>query len=161
MMAKEKREIVAYSLLLLYYLIIAGMCDSATIGLLLGIAVGDVIVISLYRAFGERALLYVHFFVALLAPMIPHMYSAGIYAWDIVILYSILALLFVHFLLLRFSGYKRIHGITFMLYSSSLLLSMVTVILILYFPVRVGTVGIAALVLVMILLYYFLSRPSP
>ncbi len=160
-MAKEKREMAAYSLLLLYYLIIAGMCDSATIGLLLGIAVGDIIVIFIYRVFGEKSMLYAHFFVALLAAMIPHIYSSGIYAWDIVILYATLTLIFAHFVLLRFSEYEKIHSITYMLYASSLLLAMVTVILLLYFPIHIGTVGIAALVLVMILLYYILSRPTP
>ena len=160
MIPGKYREFVAYLSLLLYFILLASLCSGSTINILLVTIFADTLVFFLYRFIEDEILLYLHIFVAMSMAMVPYLFRERIYLADIGFLYLALFPLFLHFVLLRFRSYEKIHTLTYLYYLSSLPLSFITIFLLLYFPMKLGVLALSFLILLLLGIYHFLSKPN-
>ncbi len=155
-----KNRSLAYVYLAIYYILSLAITPPNVFFLsviLISVSLGFV---ALYWYIKDELLFYAYILFSLFVVIVPFSAMRNIDAMDLAVMYTFMAPLLLHIIAIHFSRYGKATKNTYLVYLSSLPLSLVLAYMVIYLNVAGNAYVIAALIFGVVIIYYLLLKDS-
>ena len=156
----EKWAKLAYLYLAIYYGAALAITPASVFVMSLILILISLFFVFLYIYIKDEILFYMYILFSIFVVVIPFAAMPSVNAMDLAVLYTLMAPLLLHIITVHFAPYGKIMKNTYIIYLSSLPLSLLLAYMIIYLHSIGNAYIIAALIVGVILLYYLLLRDS-